>query len=131
LNFIPTARETVEIMRVELMNVGRQALSVTPTAAIPLFARSAENLRDHRHVTSLLHRIALHEHGVLVTPVMSFDERDHQNDTAVYVVLGCEGEGQAPVGSFPTVASFLGEGGSFEAPQAVYRDDDVSELSEV
>src|SRR5579871_5876727 len=63
-NFIPAGDERVEIMRVELTNTGRKPLAITATAAIPIFGRSADNLRDHRHVTSLLHRIALSAHGV-------------------------------------------------------------------
>ena len=58
-------------------NEFRMPALITPTVAIPLFARSADNLRDHRHVTSLLHRIRLTPHGVTVTPTMSFDERGH------------------------------------------------------
>ncbi|MFA5976202.1 MAG: cellobiose phosphorylase [Elusimicrobiota bacterium] len=130
-NFVPAGREQVEIMRVELTNTGRKPLSITPTAAIPIFGRSADNLRDHRHVTSLLHRITLHASGVLVTPTMSFDERGHHPNNTVYAVLGAEGEGQTPIGSFPTVASFAGEGGNFDAPRAVFEDLDPPDLNEV
>lgn len=130
-SFVPAGPEQVEILRVELTNIGRKPLSLTPTSAIPLFARSADNLRDHRHVTSLLHRIALHDAGVLVTPTMSFDERGHHANALVYAVLGCEGDGHLPVGSFPTVDSFIGEGGSFDAPKAVYGDLDAPQLTDV
>ena len=30
------------------------------------------NIRDHRHVTSLLHRIETTQYGIEVTPVLSF-----------------------------------------------------------
>lgn len=129
-SFIPAGPERVEILRAELTNIGKKPLAITPTAAIPIFGRSADNLRDHRHVTSLLHRIALADTGVLVTPTMSFDERGHHINTTVYAVLGCEGEGQAPQGSFPTVASFIGEGGTLDAPRTVYEDWDIPELSD-
>src|SRR5258706_7940862 len=82
-NFVPASAEKVEIMRVELTNIGRKPLAITPTAAVPIFGRSADNLRDHRHVTSLLHRIEQVSHGVLVTPTMSFDERGHRPNTTV------------------------------------------------
>jgi cellobiose phosphorylase len=131
LNFVPATPDPIEIMVVQLTNISRKPLRLTPTAAIPIFGRSAENLRDHRHVTSLLHRIQLHAHGVLVQPTMSFDERGHRPNTLVYAVLGLEADGTAPVGSFPTVASFIGEGGHLEAPRAVLEDQDVPELSEV
>jgi len=130
-NFIPVGPERVEVMRVDITNTGRAPVSIIPTAAIPLFARSADNLRDHRHVTSLLNRIEQHEQGVLVTPTMSFDERGHHPNELVYAVLGCEASGVAPSGSFPTVASFIGEGGTFDAPRAVLEDWDAPELEDV
>ena len=82
-------------------------------------------------MTSLLHRIDQAAQGVLVTPTMSFDERGHPPNATTYGVLGCEGDGQAPAGSFPTVASFIGEGGNFDAPRAVFEDWDLPDLSDV
>jgi cellobiose phosphorylase len=131
LNFIPASTETVEVMVVKITNTGKKAIRISPTAAIPIFGRSADNLRDHRHVTSLLHRVLRHDHGVLVKPEMSFDERGHRINALVYGVLGAEENGDAPLGTFPTVTSFIGEGGSLAAPAAVYQDLDLPELSEV
>jgi cellobiose phosphorylase len=130
-NFVPAGQEQVEIMRVELINTGKKPLAITATAAIPIYGRSADNLRDHRHVTSLLHRIEQVSQGVLVTPTMSFDERGHHPNSTVYGVLGCEGDSQSPMGSFPTVASFIGEGGNFDAPRTVVEDWDLPDLNEV
>jgi cellobiose phosphorylase len=129
-NFIPAGPEQVEIMRVELTNTGRKPLALTATAAIPLYGRSADNVRDHRHVTSLLHRIEQVPHGVLVTPTMSFDERGHHPNQTVYGVLGAEAGGEAPLGSFPTVNSFVGEGSHFDAPRAVFEDWDAPDLDD-
>jgi cellobiose phosphorylase len=130
-NFVPAGNDTVEVMRVTLTNTGRKPLSLSALAAIPIFGRSADNLRDHRHVTSLLHRIHLHRHGVLVQPTMSFDERGHRPNDLIYAVLGADETGEPPMGSYPTVASFLGEGGQFDAPKAVLEDRDIPELSDV
>jgi cellobiose phosphorylase len=130
-NFVPAGPESVEIMQVEITNTGRKPLSLTATAAIPIFGRSADNLRDHRHVSSLLHRIEMVPQGVLVTPAMSFNESGHYRNSTVYGVLACEGDGQEPAGSFPTVASFIGEGGTFDAPRAVLEDWDLPDLSDV
>ena len=66
-SFVPVD-ENAEIMYVEITNIGKMQVRFTPTAAIPLYGRSADNIRDHRHVTSLLHRIKTGENGVLVTP---------------------------------------------------------------
>jgi len=116
---VPPTADTVELLQVTLTNTGDAPLTLTPTAAIPLYGRSADNLRDHRHVTSLLHRIRTNAHGVLVRPTLSFDERGHQPNTITYGVLGVEDNGDAPVCFYPVVEDFIGEGGSLEWPQAV------------
>jgi cellobiose phosphorylase len=122
VNFVPVGEDTVELMRVTLSNQGDQALDLVPTAAIPIFARSADNLRDHRHVTALLQCTACHPHGVVVKPTMSFDERGHEPNQVTYAVLGADDEGTPPVGLTPLVEDFIGEGGSFEWPEAIFQD---------
>lgn len=92
---------------------------ITPIAAIPLYGRSADNIRDHRHVTSLLHRINTTEYGVEVTPVLSFDERGHQKNHTTYFVYGYSEKGDAPEAFYPTVQEFIGEGGTYLNPEAV------------
>ncbi len=118
-NFAPVSKDSVEIMMVRITNTGNARIKITPTAAVPIFGRSADNLRDHHHVTSLLHRVLPHPAGVVVKPTMSFDERGHKINDLVYGVLAVTGNGEFPEGSFSTVQDFIGEGGSFEAPQAV------------
>ncbi len=118
-NFVPVTDDTVELMMISIANTGRSTLKITPTSAIPIFGRSADNLRDHHHVTSLLHRIIPHAAGVAVKPTMSFDERGHKLNELLYCVLGAEGNEELPQDVFPTVPDFIGEGGSLEAPQAV------------
>jgi cellobiose phosphorylase len=118
-NFVPPDGDQVELMRVTLTNVGERPLTLTPTAAIPLYGRSADNLRDHRHVTSLLHRIHTHRHGVLVRPTLSFDERGHRPNTTTYAVLGAEADGTPPVTFFPVLEEFIGPGGTLDWPEAV------------
>ncbi|MGD9316005.1 MAG: cellobiose phosphorylase, partial [Anaerolineae bacterium] len=118
-NFVPPEADQVELMRVTMTNVGERPLSLVPTAAIPIFGRSADNLRDHRHVTSLLHRIQTHQYGVLVRPTLSFDERGHRQNAVTYAVLGVEADGTAPIAFFPVVEEFVGEGGTFDWPEAI------------
>ncbi len=112
--------EKLEIMLVEVTNTSRRKLEFAPYAAIPVFARSADNVRDHRHVTALLHRIQAHGNGITVCPTMSFDERGHKINKVRYSVLAAGPGGSAPEAVWPTQDSFLGEGGSFAAPQAVW-----------
>jgi cellobiose phosphorylase len=116
---LPAEASLVELMQVTMTNVGSEPLDLTPTAAIPIFGRSADRVRDHRHVTSLLHRIHTHEHGVMVRPSLVFDERGHRPNTVTYAVLGAEGDGTAPAAFFPLLETFVGPGGSLDWPQAV------------
>ncbi len=116
---VPVSRHHVELIRITLCNTDSQPLSLAPTAAIPIYGRSADNLRDHRHVTSLLHRIRCQEYGVFVRPTLSFDERGHQPNSLLYAVLGTEQDGRAPIGFFPVLEDFIGEGGNLDWPAAV------------
>jgi cellobiose phosphorylase len=116
---LPVEASLVELMQVVLTNVGPESLTLTPTAAIPIYGRSADRVRDHRHVTSLLHRIYTHLYGVLVQPTLTFDERGHRPNTVVYTALGAEGDGTPPVAFFPRLETFVGPGGSLDWPQAV------------
>ena len=115
-SFVPVDASTVEVMRVELENTGDTVSEFDPIAVIPLYGRSASNIRDHRHVTSLLHRISAEKYGVYVKPTLSFDERGHLRNDTEYFTIGCDGEGSAPEGFYPTVAAVIGEGGDFERP---------------
>lgn len=119
-SFVPVD-ENAEIMYVEITNIGKMQVRFTPTAAIPLYGRSADNIRDHRHVTSLLHRIKTGENGVLVTPTLSFDERGHRKNDVTYFVCGFDGNGEPPKDFYPVVEDYIGEGGNFERPEAVVK----------
>ena len=113
-------QDNAEILCITVRNQQNQTRRLTPIAAIPLYGRSADNIRDHRNVTSMLHRIWTTENGVMVRPTMSFDERGHRPNHKVYYVEGFGPEGQKPEAFYPTVESFLGEGGTYLHPRAVY-----------
>lgn len=117
-SFVPL-EYNVELMHVEIINTAKQSCTLTPVAAIPVYGRSADNIRDHRHVTSLLHRIETQKNGVTVKPTMSFDERGHRKNHLTYFVLGVSGQGKAPVAFYPTVEQFVGEGGTYTHPRAL------------
>ncbi|BCN29268.1 GH36-type glycosyl hydrolase domain-containing protein [Anaeromicropila herbilytica] len=117
-SFVPL-KHNVEIMQVEIRNNSNQQQVITPIAAIPLYGRSADNIRDHRHVTSLLHRITTTDYGVMVKPTMSFDERGHKENHMIYYVCGISGNSEKPQSFYPIVEEYIGEGGSFTHPQAV------------
>ena len=108
-----------ELMQVRVTNKSDMDMCVRVTSAIPIYGRSADNLRDHRHVTSLLHRIRTTGRGVICKPVLSFDERGHQKNHMIYFEMGSQGDGTKPESFFPTVESFIGETGTFLAPDAL------------
>lgn len=117
-SFVPL-EHNVEILFVELGNTTVKTLTLTPTAAVPIYARSADNIRDHRHVTSLLHRIRTTDYGVYVKPTLSFDERGHQKNSKTYFVCGVTGKGEKPQSFYPVAEEYLGEGGSYTNPRRV------------
>ncbi len=120
-SFVPVD-ENVEIMQVKLTNTGTGERKLTPIAAVPIYGRSADNIRDHRNVTSMLHRIGTTQNGVWVKPTMSFDEKGHRRNYRKYFVMGTTGKGECPMSFYPTVDMFIGEGGTFTHPRAVYED---------
>ena len=118
-SFVPAGQDTVELMRVTVTNLGGEALTFTPTAAMPLYGRSADNIRDHRHVTSLLQRLRVERNGVTLTPTLTFDERGHRPGAVHYTVRGQEQDGALPVRFLGTVQAFCGSAGSYDCPAAL------------
>lgn len=118
-SFCPQGEERAEIMRVTLENRGDEPLNLTPVAAVPIYGRGADHLRDHRHVTSLLNRMEIKEEGILVTPSMAFDERGHHKNQISYGVFAKDEYGAKPVGCIPFTEDFIGEGGSLIEPKSL------------
>lgn len=125
LSFVPAGREKTEIMQVTLTNCGEASLTLTPVAAIPMYCRSADNIRDHRHVTSLLHRAEVEKYGIKLTPTMTFDERGHQPGRVDYRVWGAEGEGTPPGEFLVRTCDFVGQG-SYDWPEALAAPDSAA-----
>jgi cellobiose phosphorylase len=120
LSFIPIGPDALEVMQVTITNVSKRKISFIPYLAIPLYARSADNLRDHRHVTSLLTRIKEEKYGVKIKPTLLFDESGHRPNNTVYYVAACDNQGRGPQYIYPTQEIFCGESGDLEAPEAVF-----------
>ena len=116
LSFAPEGESRSEVMQVRITNTSDKDISFTPTAQIPVFARGADHIRDHRHVTSLLNVCEVKDIGVEVTPTMAFDERGHHLNSDTYAVYGRSSLGECPEEIFPTVISFEGEGGNLLDP---------------
>ncbi len=109
LNFIPHDAN-LEIMQVRVKNNGPKPIDIEPTSFIPLYGRGEKNLRDHRHVSSLLNRVELIKYGILLQPTMVFDEKGHQRNELIYFCLGFQGNNTAPIGQFPSLDYFCGRG---------------------
>ena len=120
LSFVPAGTDALEVMQVTLTNISRKKISFIPYAAIPLYARSADNLRDHRQVTSLLTRIKQEKYGINVKPTLLFDESGHRPNNTVYYVAGCDNRAKPAKYIYPTQEDFCGESGDLEAPEAVF-----------
>lgn len=88
LSFVPADDAQVEIMEVMLENGSDMTQEVSCVAAISVYVRSADHLRDHRHVTSLLHRGRVQEYGLDVVPTLAFDERGHLPGDVTYRAWG-------------------------------------------
>ncbi|MFI3238848.1 MAG: cellobiose phosphorylase [Lachnospiraceae bacterium] len=118
LSFIPY-NENFEVMQVTLKNESEEEKTFEAIAAIPIYARSADDIRDHRHVTALLQRTFVTEQGVGVVPTFSFDERGHKVNDHMYYVLGSDGNGNKPVKFYPILEDYVGEGGTLDMPLSV------------
>lgn len=87
-NFVPFTGEQAEVIKVTVENTGTKKRHIKLISAIPIYGRSADNIRDHRHVTALLHRIQVREFGVEVNPTMTFNERGYEVNHLIYGEFG-------------------------------------------
>ncbi len=117
-NFIPPD-ETFEVMWVKISNKGKKSIKITPTSFMPLYGRSADNIRDHRHVSSLLNRVELNSYGIFLKPTMVFDEEGHKLNQITYFSLGFSGNKEKPIGQFPTLDYFCGNS-DLTKPEAIF-----------
>ncbi len=121
LTFIPPEGGAVELTCFTVTNTGSEPLPFTATMAYPIYGRSADNYRDHRHVTSLLHRAAVAENGVFTRPTLTFGERGHKLNNLAYGAFCAREDGGKPVAFEAAVEDFIGEGGDLESPAGAAR----------
>ena len=116
--FVPVeTSDKIELMKVRITNESPEPITFTATAATPIYGRSADNIRDHRNVTSMLNRIHTTKYGVVNDPTLTFDERGHRKNEVEYGFFAAEEEGIAPVGFCPVLEEFIGEGGALDNPR--------------
>jgi cellobiose phosphorylase len=122
LSYIPLS-DTVELHHIIFTNTSSKTIQLKMTTAIPLYSRSADNIRDHRHVTSLLNQTEVVFSGILNQPTLSFDERGHKKNNHIYSVFA-QGENLSIKGYIPIMDDFMA-GGNTLFPRG------LSQLSEV
>jgi len=116
LSYIPLDAN-LELHEIKITNQASRSFQLEVTTATPIYARSADNLRDHRQVTSLLNRIEVVDSGIMVEPTLSFDERGHQKNDTIYSVFA-KSERLTPRGYIPVLDDFI-NGGSLHFPKGL------------
>ncbi len=122
LSFCPVTDDAVELHKITITNNSDRQISFKPYSAVPLYCRSADNIRDHRHVTSLLHRTVTDKYGITVNPTLTFDERGHRKNEVIYGAHAICSDGSAPIGFISSVDEFIGEGGTLTNPRSIGTD---------
>lgn len=116
--FVPVGTtDKIELTKIKITNTGSTPITFVPTAAVPIYGRSADNIRDHRNVTSMLNRMRVTDYGTVNNPTLTFDERGHRRNLVSYGFFAATGTGSKPVAACPIAEDFIGEGGSFENPR--------------
>ena len=83
--FVPVdTDDKIELMKVTVINDSSKPVTFTATAATPIYGRSADNIRDHRNVTSMLNRVLVTKYGIVNFPTLTFDERGHRANEVEY-----------------------------------------------
>jgi len=119
LTFVPSVSENIEITRVTITNISDKDVCFVPWSVSPIYARSADNIRDHRHVTALLNQFILVDKGIINTPTLTFDERGHHINQTHYGMFTQSAKGESPQAYYPVLEEFIGEGGSLDWPRAI------------
>ena len=118
--FVPSKGDMVEVMKVKIENKGNRPVSFVPYSAMPIFGRHADNIRDHRQVTTMFQRVHLFRDGVMVVPTIVHDERGHTVNKTKYVSLGMTSPGHEPEFVWGDLYEFIGQGGSLDNPEVVF-----------
>ncbi len=128
--FVPHSRDQVELWKVKLRNTGSEDIRYTPFVAVPLFGRHADNIRDHRQVTSMFQYTTRLDHGVRLKPSIVHDEHGHRINEFSYFAMTFKSDGTQPDRVWTRMQDFIGEGGSMQNPQAVFQNLPEPELAD-
>lgn len=118
ISFIPL-KDNVELHHVTFTNLSAEDMTLDVVTATPIYARSADNLRDHRHVTGLLNQIKVKSEGILVQPTLSFDERGHKLNNYTYSFFAYSND--LKINRYITNIDDFLNGGTFNFPKGIYQ----------
>ncbi len=121
-SFVPSHDHDQELHKITVTNTSDKALKLKAVVGIPIYSRSADSVRDHRHVTALLNRVKIYEHGLINHPTFSFDERGHILNQRHYGVFAHNNRNLSIAGHYPSLEDFNGEGHSLLDPLVVKED---------
>ncbi len=119
--FVPANGDMVELMIVRITNNSVNQVHFTPYFANPIFGRHPDHFRDHRQVTTMFQETYIDEFGVRVKPKMVHNEAGHSENSMQYFIYGFEENGNSPVDFYPVMQDFIGEGGSMDNPEVVFK----------
>jgi cellobiose phosphorylase len=115
-SFIPLDHN-VEIHDIQFTNTDKQPLQVKVHTMVMMYGRSAEQLRDHRHVTSLLNQMTIKDEYMVIQPTLTFDEKGHHLNNTLYGV-GVHSRDLKIEGIVPILDDVIGSG-SLEFPHGL------------
>ena len=118
--FAPQTKDKVELIFIEIENTSNKKMEFELVYSIPLFARHADNFRDHRQVTTMFQKVRKLSHGVVVKPNIVHDEHGHVANKMNYMVIGADEVGNEPKHIWLSMQDFTGEGGSLDLPESVF-----------
>lgn len=119
--FVPADENTVELMSINIENISQTDKNFKLAYSLPLFGRSADNIRDHRQVTSMFQETFIRNNGVELIPKIVHDEHGHRPNHKRYFVYGYGSDGSAPKNIWGLMEDFIGEGGSLDNPKAIFK----------
>lgn len=119
--FVPSGQDQVELWKIELRNTGSDPIELNPYMALPLYGRHADNLRDHRQVTTMFQRCYRDEAGVRIKPSIVHDEAGHRLNATSYFAYFYDEHGGQPDQIWSRMQDFIGEGGGLGMPKAIWK----------
>ena len=128
--FIPEGDDFVELLKISVCNRGEHAQTFNSYYSLPLFGRSADNVRDHRQVTTMFQENFIEDYGVRIKPKIMHDENSHSINHTNYVVLGFDENAAKPENIWVRLHDFIGQSGSLDNPEAIFKNLTPPDLSD-